>query len=882
MSGMVFACSMLFLSGNSMPSSGNTETGRHGNETEYPQSPDAASNPGQPQDENDLQGHLDADATRASSLTITDKRHSSYQIVIPERATLTEKYAAEELARYIKKLADVDLPIVRDTNKKTSCEIILGASNTRIDGKLFDAMKWGANGFTIQSSGDQIVIAGGSPRGVIYGVMELLERWGIRFFTDDITRIPKQEKLVVPIMDLTVIPSFSYREVAINDLRNYELLTHLRLTGPVWSSGKGGEKYGIHRTFGGSMGHSFLDLCPPKKFQQEHPEFFSLVDGKRQGGQICLTNKDLPVVIAEELKKRMRSNPAKYWHVSQMDNHDYCRCLACQELADKEGALSGPLVHFINKIADLIKEEFPDRVLVTFAYTYNAKPPRYVNARDNVAVQYCPIAADRLRSLASKDAPPVNHEQVEFLRGWDLVSTELHIWDYVSDFTQGGCFKPFPDYYTWADNLRLYRDLGATLVFLQGAYNTDYAEFSGLRHYVLAKLLWDVDQDPEALIREFCEGVYGVHADLVQAYMHAVYRSALQAHAKSAFTTDSTAGNNKCSLSDDQMKEWLGRFESAIQEEANPVTARYLAQAILPLLHEFLRTNQPSLVETATGVEPLRAPTAHYLRTIDRFEQVAREWNVEAKHLRFLDDIRSCLIPRPFTVLTYGNARMQVIPGIGGSIKRFISTRMPVDISDCFIGNLGRTWHGPGWCEPYIVLTNTADSVTLEARVGKSMEMHRTITLLSDTSYSVQQKVSNRFTEQQTGDMLLTSRLPCASRCEEEIWALGLDGRWQRQPWYSGVYVMISGQRFDGDYGGGGFALVNKTTGLTRVVRWDSGSLDNLISFWHRDIPGENFTVFLYGKRAALSMNQSVSGSITVEYLDNPRRITGEHQTISK
>ncbi len=799
-------------------------------------------------------------------ITIVEDGHSSYQIVIPEKATPQEEYAAEELATYIRELSDAELPVVRDTVKETSTEFVLGIHNSRIAGEFFQAEEWGENGFTLKTTGEKIVVVGGAPRGVIYGVLELLERWGIRFFTEDITRIPKHEQLVMPMLNLTIVPSFPYREVAINNFTNHDLFTHLRLTGPVWGGGHDSERHGKTRTFGGKMGHTFFELCPPKKYLKTHPGYFSLVDGERTGGQLCLTNPDLPKMIAEELKKRMRGNPAKFWHVSQMDNHDYCRCRTCRKLTEAERAQSGPLIHFVNRIADLVKQEFPERVIVTFAYTYNEKPPEHVRTRKNVAVQFCPIGIDRLHAVDEANAPQVNQQNRENLERWSEVATALHIWDYANDFT--GCLKIFPDYYIWADNLRFYRELGATFVFMQGAYGINYSEFSALRQYVLAKLLWDVDQPAEGLIEEFCGGVYGEHAEMIMAYMREMHESALKANADKPFTTDRNHDHNKCGLTEDQMLNWLHRFEAATEREDNPVTAKYLRQAMLPLTYEYLRFGQPRLIETPKGLKPDREVTPEYRQKIEQFRDIAKEWKLRDDHLGFLAELEACTRPQDFLFLREGDTTMKILPGMGGVVKELTIPGLGIEIEDCFIGNLGHGWHGEGWCEFYNILQKSENAVTLEASLGRSMALQRTIKLLDERTYFVEQKVTNRFTERQSGEMLMMNYVPCSTRAEEEIWGLGSNGEWKKQEWYGGVWKMLKNQPFVENYGGGGWALVNKHSGLSRIVRWNPTELREVIGFWHKDIRDFPFTVFLYGKREKLDMNQSVSASITVEYCD--------------
>ena len=54
--------------------------------------------------------------------------------------------------------------------------------------------------------------------------------------------------------------------------------------------------------------HTFGELIPDNKYLKDHPEYFSLVDGKRisssqHSGQICLTNPDvLKIATAKVLE----------------------------------------------------------------------------------------------------------------------------------------------------------------------------------------------------------------------------------------------------------------------------------------------------------------------------------------------------------------------------------------------------------------------------------------------------------------------------------------------------------------------------------------------------------------------------------------------------
>src|SRR5579862_6964490 len=62
----------------------------------------------------------------AASLTLADKGASEYQIVLSTNAIPSERYAAEELQRYLQKITNAKFPIVTDAERLQGREILLG------------------------------------------------------------------------------------------------------------------------------------------------------------------------------------------------------------------------------------------------------------------------------------------------------------------------------------------------------------------------------------------------------------------------------------------------------------------------------------------------------------------------------------------------------------------------------------------------------------------------------------------------------------------------------------------------------------------------------------------------------------------------------------
>ena len=161
-----------------------------------------------------LVGLVIATSARAD-VTIADKGQSKYRIVVSASAIPAERYAAEELHRYLEKMSGAKLPIVTDTEKPTAHEILLG-DNAHL-AKLrptIDFTKLGPDGFVLRVDANRLIIAGSRPRGTLNGVYTLLEeKLGVRWFTPELETVPKLDRVKLPKLNETKIPALENRDV---------------------------------------------------------------------------------------------------------------------------------------------------------------------------------------------------------------------------------------------------------------------------------------------------------------------------------------------------------------------------------------------------------------------------------------------------------------------------------------------------------------------------------------------------------------------------------------------------------------------------------------------------------------------------------------------
>ena len=439
---------------------------------------------------------------------------SDYAIVIAPDASVSEKTAAQELQAYIQQASGVRLPISELARAK-----MIHVGWTRAVGAKRPAD--GDEGFRYLVKGDNLYIYGGKDVGTMYGVFAFLENEvGVRWYTPSLTQVPRLQALRLQPLDVSERPAIlrrmpMYKEV----LSHPEWCAHNRVNdigktvdGPY---GKLSAYWGIH---------TFSRLVPPDDFFDAHPEYFALRDGKRiRNGQLCLgQGKALVEVVARRLLEVMREKPG-YWcyDVSQNDNELYCQCKRCTRLAKKYGGQSGLMLWFVNQVAERVERAHPEVMIGTFAYQYTRHAPHGIRPRKNVVVRLCNIECCFAHPLEDANCE-MNRAFMQDLQAWGSLTDRIYLWDYVADFRT--YLTPYPNQNVLAPNIRTFSRHGVMGLLEEGTYDAPWSEFSELRQWLLARLMWNPEADVAALTEEFCRAYYGQAAAEVLAYQQAVQR----------------------------------------------------------------------------------------------------------------------------------------------------------------------------------------------------------------------------------------------------------------------------------------------------------------------------------------------------------------------
>jgi len=595
----------------------------------------------------------------AGALTLVDGGQSEYVIVVSSEAIPAEQFAAEELALHLEQMSGAKLPIVTDSEPLPSHAVLLG--KTRFLQELGVEVNWeqfGKEGYLLRVSGDHLIIAGGQPRGVLYGVYALLEDYlGCRWFAPDTSFIPQRKTIRVPQLtnldpylapDITGKPVFEYRDPKMyagyvrswwwRDHFDADYVARTRNSGTYLNT----QVIPIDERHGGYFkiphkGHNLSALVPAKWFAADHPEYFALHNGQRvtEGDlELCLSNPDVVHIAAQTLRAWLRPESTAYaskldvdmLFIGQSDTSNYCQCDQCKAAYERYtppgkpssiigyAGLAGRNLQFVNQVATLLEDEFPDMRIGTFAYGSSRNPPANITAHRNVVIWYCPLERCVCHPL---DRGPINESFYHFADGikkWKQIAREVYLYDYY----HGGALGPPADLLTIAPNVRAAWRLGVTGVQVDAITDMQVG-FGFLRYWLWAESLRNPEWDAEQGLREFLDAYYGAAATPIEDFIRLVSNPSnyepMPAETANIWTSEDSPLRHELrygchlgyrSLSDEAIEQGYALFEQARQATAgDPKAQRHVEAARMVLQYamlEHLPANDPRLKDEAVGL----------------------------------------------------------------------------------------------------------------------------------------------------------------------------------------------------------------------------------------------------------------------------------------
>lgn len=510
-----------------------------------------------------------------SQIQLTKNRKPTAHIVLAD-TTLATRQAARLLNTFISRMGNQELPIVAKEKGKNT--VVIGHASH----------KAGEDGFEISCTKGRLTILSGGDKGAALGVAHLLKRFlDCDYLTKQAWKAPRNENIMLPAIDhWTETPAFRYRQS--QSYGNQDELYRL------WFGFEEPEQI-----FAGRLWvHTFNRILPSSRYGKTHPEWYSMINGRRQPGdhsQWCLTNPELFKEVCRKLDSIFAAHPdLKLISVSQNDgNNTNCTCNECKAVDEYEGAVSGNYIHFMNKLAT----RYPDKEFSTLAYLFTMNPPKHVKPLPNVNIMLCDIDSRREVPLTDNKS---GQEFVKAMEGWSKLTNNIFVWDYGINFDN--VVAPFPNFHILQKNIQLFRQHHANMLFEQvnGSIGTDFAE---LRAYMIGNLMWNPDIDADRCMNDFLCAYYGKAAPYMYRYLQ-LQQGALLASGKELWIYDSPITHKDGMLNAPLRKaynELFDKAEKAVSDNSEELKRVRISR--LPLMYSELEIAR---TQTGTDAERLR------------------------------------------------------------------------------------------------------------------------------------------------------------------------------------------------------------------------------------------------------------------------------------
>lgn len=430
------------------------------------------------------------------NMILTGKGHKPPTIVIGrEPAGVRQQFenqqiakAGQVLATFIKKITGIQCPLAESgaATNIAGHKIFLGAGGNTME--LFPELRQAdAHGFLITLKEADLYIVGASGLGTLYGTWYFLMNYaGLRLV------LPGEIGEIYERRPHLEIPNELY---VLNPGPDYLLRT--------WS-GEGGfdQTAWLADTESSDRfqyNHNMFRIYNPQKFGQSHPEYYPVFRGKRfippsvRYSNAWQPTFSEPAVIQRALEY---ADETFAWRpdiksISLTINDGGGDSEIDLELAKAQGkSFSDIYFNYVNAVARELQKRWPDKYVVFLPYAETAQPPSF-KLEDNV-----------LMFIFSYQGNPK-----EVFNAWRGKVSHFGVYQWLYGSTSWVVPNHWP--HALRDYLRFVHDNGG--IAFKGETYAAWAH-DGAKLWVLNNLLWNIDADVDALLKDYFEHAYGKEA----------------------------------------------------------------------------------------------------------------------------------------------------------------------------------------------------------------------------------------------------------------------------------------------------------------------------------------------------------------------------------
>ena len=364
----------------------------------------------------------------------------------------------------------------------------------------------GADAIGLLRDGNRVYVAGNSDEAHYYAVAELLWRWGCRWYipTDFGECIPEVKTLTLGDLDYTYGSPFEIRTYWISWIGDNAGRAEFQRRNMMIPGRRGfpssGHALGQYtRDVPGSKSTFNFPITAPETAQHvagKIAERFAKGEGISIGMEDGSYDSDYPADVA--LMKLQWDKYFMRWSVTD------------------------PMLELYNRVAKILQDKYPDSPakLGFLVYANMTIPPvREMTAERSLFGELAPIDIDPIHGMDDADSPP-RQEYRDMLYKWaKIMGGRLAIYDYDQGMLVWRDI-PNPVQQSFRQDVKHYRKAGILGV------NTESRNAIGttfLNLFVRGRLLWNPDEDVDALLKEFYPKFYGPAAAPMETYWSAIY-----------------------------------------------------------------------------------------------------------------------------------------------------------------------------------------------------------------------------------------------------------------------------------------------------------------------------------------------------------------------
>ena len=427
----------------------------------------------------------------AVEYTFWKEGKSTCALQLPDKPDPREKEAADLLCKSF-------LAMGKCEPGKGSTGVTIHIGNTPRGAKVLQGKgKIDPDGFVVEPvDKNNLVIVGGGPLGTLFGVMEFLERYAGAMWVwpgKYGTVLPPKKSFTADVKSQKEEPAFRIRQLGVDASMAHYFRFAVRGT----TDERAQYSHNINKTM-------------PPALWEKHPEYFNMLNGVRRKPvkmkrQACTSNPDVVNIFIDGAKRYFKRFPGREsFSVAQSDGGHFCECPQCRAL-DVPGVkgVTDRYFTFVNQVADGIKKEFPGKYIASLAYGDGTQePPARISLRPNV--------------IPCLVIPSMSH-QVKSVEQWAKKAATLYAYFHLHGRENPKLYtKVFGEYLRFLKKnhvVGICGELHPALPKLNGSYEID-----GPRSWLIAKLVWNPEQDTAELLKKFCRTFYGPAAAPMERY----------------------------------------------------------------------------------------------------------------------------------------------------------------------------------------------------------------------------------------------------------------------------------------------------------------------------------------------------------------------------